>query len=364
MSDAHSGNPPVQWIFLDHCAVDGGAQISLKALCSRLKESGHRIIEIYPSSYSLFPLTIRSRIPGLAALFLNSLYCIALSFKHSRPQWYCNSFLDRLQCAFIPPSRVVTHVRDLPKPWQRLAMRFFPSRAYVVSSEFMRKKLAREVPDACPIHVIPNVVEGGEIPFRVFTDPPLPLRVLMVANLVPWKKHEKALEAVSLLASTGFPICLDIWGSDPLRENGPYRERLLRVLSLLPHGIANLVEGKRIQPEDFSRYHCLLHPAEGEPFGRVLVEAMLGGLPILGLYSGNTREFIEKYSAGIIFPTNEPDVIAGALVLLSSQYRYFHSRASRNRERLCRDFSANSAMQEITLSELMHKPGDNLSYHG
>jgi glycosyltransferase involved in cell wall biosynthesis len=354
MSDLKSAESPARWVFLDHCTVTGGAQISLTALCTGLKNNGYQILEVRPSTHSFFPMTIRRQIPGLLVLVLNSVYCLALSFRHGHPQWYCNSILDRLQCAFIPTNRVVTHVRDVPKSWHRLVMRLLPSQAYVVSSEFMRKRLAQILSSSHPIFVIPNVVHGGQAPLDLIVDAPNPLRILMVANLVPWKQHLKAIEAVGLLVAAGLPVRLDIWGNDPLHENSDYRETLLKSLSLLPKGIATLVEGKRIFPEDFFNYHCLLHTAEEEPFGRVLVEAMLGGLPILGLDSGNTGEFIRKYSAGLIYPSNDPDLIAGALALLSSQYMYFKKRAIRNLERVRLDFSTASAVSEFSHFDLVY----------
>ncbi len=352
MKAARSDTRPL-WIFLDHCALDGGAQISLQAFCSGLKGIGLPILELGPSHNGPFPLTVRRRLSGLFALMVNIIFCFIIHLKHFRSHWYCNSVLDRLQCALIPSFLIVTHIRDIPKPWHALAMRVFPSKAYVVSSEFMRRRMSQIAPNVGPVHIIHNIVSEGLYRRDVFADEPLTFRVLMVANLVPWKKHVTSIEAVALLASVGFPVYLDIWGSDALMENQPYRTLLWQLIRSLPKGTVSLVEGKRIRQENFSKYHCLLHPAGDEPFGRVLAEATLAGLPIVGSDSGNTGAFIKRYSAGIIYPSDSPHVVAGAIVLLQNQYTYFQNRLRKNQERIANDFSVQNALRQFSESGLL-----------
>lgn len=337
---------PPRLLFLDHCAMIGGAQISRRALYFRLHEEGCSVAEIVPSAGRPFPLQVRRRSTGLLALALNACYCFFLFLSRGRPYWYCNSILDRLQCIFVPPRYLVTHIRDLPRPWQVRVMRWLPCRCYLVSSSFMLAKVAQLAPFARPIHVVPNVVERTS-GHREKALQARPFRILTVANLVPWKNHALAIEAVRWLASRGVQVRLDIWGGDPMEENFAYRRKLLEACRTLPERCVQIQEGKRIGPEDYRRYHCLLHPAEEEPFGRVVVEALLNGLPVLGPLSGNTARLLEDYPGGILYGDNRPETIGDAVWMLATHYSDYREAVRVARPRLENDFSAAEAVRAL-----------------
>ena len=66
--------------------------------------------------------------------------------------------------------------------------------------------------------------------------------------------------------------------------------------------------------EDRDRYfiqsHAALMCSRSEAFGRVTVEAMKFGLPVIGANSGGTRELIRDGWNGLLYPPGDPAALA------------------------------------------------------
>jgi glycosyltransferase involved in cell wall biosynthesis len=55
-----------------------------------------------------------------------------------------------------------------------------------------------------------------------------------------------------------------------------------------------------------------------EPFGRVLIEAMAAGRPVIASDSGASREIIDDGQQGILFPPGDHDALASAIARVLS----------------------------------------------
>jgi len=53
---------------------------------------------------------------------------------------------------------------------------------------------------------------------------------------------------------------------------------------------------------------------EPEPFGRVLIEAMASGVPVVGAHAGAVPEIIQDGITGRLVPPGDPDALAVALI--------------------------------------------------
>jgi len=58
----------------------------------------------------------------------------------------------------------------------------------------------------------------------------------------------------------------------------------------------------------------LVLPSHYEPFGRVLVEAMAAGKPVIGTNVGGIPEIIENGTNGLLVAPGSPDALAGAII--------------------------------------------------
>jgi len=76
---------------------------------------------------------------------------------------------------------------------------------------------------------------------------------------------------------------------------------------------------------------CL--PAEYEPFGMTVVEAMAVGLPVVATKNGGPRETTDEGRAGLLADPHDPDDIAAQLLRLLSDREAWQAHADRGRRR-------------------------------
>lgn len=106
--------------------------------------------------------------------------------------------------------------------------------------------------------------------------------------------------------------------------SGPYEQSVKDELALL--GIADRVEWRGFLPHDqvasfYESVDALVLPSEGRPnwkeqFGRVLVEALACGTPVVGSDSGEIPHIIRASGGGLVFKEGDIESCAGALRLM------------------------------------------------
>ncbi len=141
-------------------------------------------------------------------------------------------------------------------------------------------------------------------------DPPPGLpRALCLGALVPWKRADLALEIAARMPE----LQLDVAGAplpgDPPGFAAALHERASRPdlggrVSFLGH-----VEDPRTALADA---HCLLHCADREPFGLVLVEALAAGRPVVAPAAAGPLEIVTP-ACGRLYAPGDADAGAAAL---------------------------------------------------
>ena len=180
------------------------------------------------------------------------------------------------------------------------------------------------------LEVVPNGIDISR--FRSTTGPAQPGRVVvaMVGNLTTrWKKHPLFVEAATRV-DRSLPIEWRIYGHDPSQggtlKGDPYVDALHARLASA--GITDRFAWPGHVPdpvEIMSQIDVLVHPADGESFGRVVVEAMAAGLPVVGVRGGGVAEIIDDGRTGLLA---EPDNAAELAARIERLVRD---------ERLCRE---------------------------
>lgn len=130
-----------------------------------------------------------------------------------------------------------------------------------------------------------------------------------------------------------------------LLGDGPERENLRRLA-----GVHNIGGGVQIEAPVASQempgwYHTIdvlvlpsrTRPNWKEQFGRVLVEAMASGVPVIGSDSGAIPEVIGP--AGLIFPEGDADALASALLRLIDAPEVYAGLAGAGRQRVLNHFT-------------------------
>jgi glycosyltransferase involved in cell wall biosynthesis len=131
----------------------------------------------------------------------------------------------------------------------------------------------------------------------------------MVGNLTSRsKKHALFIEAASLV-DPSLPIQWRIYGHDPSQGGAAHGDSYINELHAQ---VARLNLGDRLRFAGFhsdparimSEIDVLVHPADNESFGRVVVEAMAASLPVVGMRGGGVAEIVLDGETGLL---SEPD---------------------------------------------------------
>lgn len=163
-------------------------------------------------------------------------------------------------------------------------------------------------------------------------DPP-PFRLLFVGRFVHFKGIDILLDALKILNKQRGDLVLDLIGDGP--EQSAIRDRITH------HHLTNVNLHGWLGSEELSlRYaqaHIFVHPSRKEGFGKVLMEAMSYGLPVVGANVGVSQELVEKNGCGLLFQNGDPADLACKIAFLLSS------------DTLRREFAANGRKMSIKL---------------
>jgi L-malate glycosyltransferase len=145
----------------------------------------------------------------------------------------------------------------------------------------------------------------------------------VIGQLTAWKGQETAVRALAMVRASEPRAKLLLVGeakfvSDATRyDNRAYVQNLKELIVRL--GLSGAVRflGQRDDvPNVLAALDIALLPSWEEPFGRVIVEAMAAGTPVIATAVGGPAEIIEDGLNGILVPPHQPDRWAEAVTSL------------------------------------------------
>jgi GT2 family glycosyltransferase/glycosyltransferase involved in cell wall biosynthesis len=142
---------------------------------------------------------------------------------------------------------------------------------------------------------------------------------IVLGTLQPWKRPDLALEAVALASRELPELRLTVAGA-PLNDEGRRLEQGLRERAAQPDLEGRVTfAGQLADPRQaLSRAWCLLHCAEREPFGNVVLQSLASGRPAIVPSAGGPAEIVDD-SCGRLYRPGDAEAAGAALVeLLSS----------------------------------------------
>lgn len=143
------------------------------------------------------------------------------------------------------------------------------------------------------------------------TGPKGVLRAVFLGSLTPDKCPGEAVESVRLAREAGVDVRLRIYGGGTRQEV----EQLHRDIFASQTGGHITYQGKVNGPGTaFQDADVLLMTSRNEAFGRVSVEALIAGVPVVGYDTGGTREILARGGGALVAP--EPSAMAEVLVSL------------------------------------------------
>ncbi len=218
---------------------------------------------------------------------------------------------------------VVWHMRDLltepgARGWLARGVRRIRPEVIVIS-----EAVAEQFDGlGCRVHLTPNGIpldrfEPGPPPPGLREElgllPGAPV-ACVVGRLTPWKGHQTVLRAWAQVMRRIPEARLVVVGEVAFWDSDYERElRDLAAALNVDRGIVWL--GFRDDVADLLRMSDLLVlPSVDEPFGRVIIEAMAVGLPVVATASGGVPEIVVDKETGLLVPAREHEPLAEAIV--------------------------------------------------
>jgi glycosyltransferase involved in cell wall biosynthesis len=230
----------------------------------------------------------------------------------------------------FPQGAVAARLERLPHVWHvhefgredlglrnllgdRLSLRMIGalSSRVVACSQAVADKLTPRVP-ATKLRVVYGAVDVA----KPATAAPAgePLRLLSLGRLHPRKGIEDAIRATAILSGRGLDVELHVVGGGP---RSPYRPELERLAS--GSGAGDRIRFHLHTPTpaaELAGSHVFLMTSRAEAFGRVTVEAMKAGRPVIAARSAGSLELVRDEWNGLLYDPGDAGDLASQIARL------------------------------------------------
>jgi len=354
----YSPQVPAQILFFDHTAKMGGGEVSLFNLVTHLDRRKFEPIVVLAQEGELreklsrvgvevhvLPLDsdvgevrkdslVSARAVSWGQIAQIALYVWRLSrFLRARGAQivHANSLKADVLGAFaarLAGVPIIWHVRDriaddyLPLTATRgfrFACRFMPS-FLIVNSRATMETL--HLPPSRRARVLYNgVVHDGlppdefpEVSGTVGDDHSAPV-IALVGRISPWKGQDVFLQAAAEVVKEFPDARFQIIGAPLFGEEDWEHEVRALCTSLGLDASVEWLGFRRDVPALVAGCDLLVHASKtGEPFGQVVVEAMMAARPVVATRGGGIPEIVMDGETGLLVPMNDAPSMAGAIM--------------------------------------------------
>lgn len=344
----------IKVLMIDHAIEIGGAEISMEGLVlglaatrfnytialpgagpllSRLRKQNLEVVVVPLESWRWwvhdwesalkfflsFPLQLLSLVRWLR--FLRSAKPDLIHFN-------INRLVEPVVAARLLRIPSIMHFRDIPS---RISSRFVLGKRFFfglmnLAGHWIANSLAtgKDIRGfaKCPVKVIPNGIDLPSFDLLVkaaLSEPDnkssfgAKYVVAMVALLNPWKNHADYVRLASVVLQRRRDVVFLVVGSG----NVAYEASLKELACSL--GVADQVKFVGFinnMAAIWASIDILVHTTDREPFGRVFIEAMAAGKPIVAIDNGGAAEIVVHNETGILAPVRSLDTMSDAVCKL------------------------------------------------
>jgi len=346
-----------------------GAEISLLSLATRLSREKYSLIFILPGEgqmYNqlisdhrvvLYPLKKIKRhntsiLRTAANIFSTGWKIAAFARKEKIDIVYSNTIQAQLYgivVRLLTFKKVIWHVRD------RNPNRFISRCCAAASNRILciSKFIYDQTPGGTKRSLLYNGIDTtswSPLP-KAPTLPGLPvlpagtLLVGQVGQLIPWKRPDDLIRAAAIVARLSLPVHFVILGDDMTYDHAAYIEDLKK--RIRTEGLTDHITftGFRANIRDYiNQLDILVHCAEDEPLGRVVLEAMALEKPVIAYRSGGCAEIITDDVNGILVPPRSIDALSAAIVKLLQDKEKRATLGKQARQEVIKKFSLSASI--------------------
>ena len=375
-----AGGPRV--LFVDHAGVLGGAELSLLDLAAALGDRAEvLLLADGPFRAALETRAIAVSVEALGALKgvkketrLPSPAALADAFRlarrvasHARRRAviYANSQKAFVVAAFagvMARRPVIWHLRDILAPPHfsasnvRAAVTLANVRAAHVigNSRATAAAFIQAGGRASLVSVVHNGIDPA--PFDAVTDevvratraelgiPEAAFVVALFGRFHHWKGQQVLLQALADLPGThALFVGAPLFGEEAF--DSALRAQAVRLgVAERSHFVGFRSDVPALLRAADVVAHASVYP---EPFGRVIVEGMLAGRPVIATRAGGVEEIVTDGETGVLVPPDDPAALAAAIAALRSEPARAASLAARGAAHARAQFSVASMVRGV-----------------
>lgn len=169
-----------------------------------------------------------------------------------------------------------------------------------------------------------------------------------VGQCVPWKNHAVFLDAAAYVADRLPQSQFAVIGDDLFQRHPSYKQKLFNMARLSSAAGRIHFWGWQTNMEAvWPRIDCLVHTAEREPFGRVVVEAMAHRIPVIAVAAAGPAEIIQADRTGVLVPTTAVHTLGEAMLRLARDREFAATIAVAGYRRARSSFTASQTAARV-----------------
>jgi glycosyltransferase involved in cell wall biosynthesis len=183
-----------------------------------------------------------------------------------------------------------------------------------------------------------------------------PIIVAMVASMSSRSKRQGDLLEAATRVTAAVPVEYRIYGHPPTAAARDEWDRRLQALGLTERFRFAGFYADPVQM--MSEIDVLVHTAEHESFGRVIVEAMAASIPVVGVRGGGVGEIVVDGVTGYLAPPNDPAEAARLLDRLISDAALRRELGDKGRVRARDEYDVRRTAERMlaAYSEALSRP--------
>lgn len=168
-----------------------------------------------------------------------------------------------------------------------------------------------------------------------------------VGQIIRWKNQKAFLEAAEIvhrqLPSARFLLV----GSNVFDRCDSYETQLRNRIESRHSSFIQRIGWQKDMNPIWRMTDCLVHTARMEPFGRVLIEAMTYGRPIVAFASGGPAEIVKNGQSGLLVPFGDVQGLSEAMLRLARNSDLATSLGRAARQRVRDHFGADKTAEGV-----------------
>lgn len=250
---------------------------------------------------------------------------------------------------------VIWHVRDLrirPLVLNRLGGQ---TSDCIAISQAVREFLLAQGATPERVHLVYNGLDLAEFrPQRSREEvrqelglPPEARVMMAVGDLVAWKRHDLLLQAARVLQPQVPELLLVVVGGHGERHAQRRSELETLAQDLGLSGKVRFTGHREDVPDLLQACDVFVHAALDEPFGRVVLEAMALGKPVVVYDAAGPGELVQKEVSGLaVTPVGSAEALAGGVLRMLTEPDLALRCGEQARQRVAAEFTADRMAAE------------------